>query len=286
MNDSLSEWLALREAADWSARSEVLVQRVSNALAPDDTVRGLDLCTGTGSNLRYLIERLPGRQRWLVVDRNAALLAEVPARLSTWARARDCSVRTEGSVSHVRGAAVHCDVETRAMNLGQLDADVFAGRNLITASALLDLVSESWLRALARHCRAVNAVALFSITYNGQSSCDPIEPEDDLVRELMNLHQRTDKGLGGPAAGPLAWLVAEHVFEAVGYRVERVSSDWLIAPAAQEFQRQLIEGWAHAAREISPAHSDTIAHWLSRRLEHVHAGRSRIVVGHVDMVAW
>ena len=28
MDDSLSEWLALREAADWAARAEHLVQRV------------------------------------------------------------------------------------------------------------------------------------------------------------------------------------------------------------------------------------------------------------------
>ena len=96
------------------------------------------------------------------------------------------------------------DVETRQMNLERLDPHIFEGRNLVTASALLDLVSESWLRVLAARCHAAGAAALFSITYNGPSSCDPAEPEDEMVRELMNLHQRTDKGLGGPAAGPEA----------------------------------------------------------------------------------
>ena len=34
-------------------------------------------------------------------------------------------------------------------------------------------------------------------------------PEDDMVRRLMTEHQKRDKGLGGPAAGPDAADVAE-----------------------------------------------------------------------------
>ena len=285
MSESLSEWLALREAADWSARSATVVQRVSEALAQSDPVRGVDLCTGTGSNLRYLMDRLPRRQHWLAVDRDSTLLEEVPRRLSAWAHTTGCSVSTDGRVSHVHGDRVDAQIETRQMNLGQLDAAIFHGRHIVTASALLDLVSESWLRLLASRCQTAGAVALFSITYNGQSSCDPAEPEDDMVRELMNLHQKTDKGLGGPAAGPDAWAVAERVFEEAGYRVERASSDWLLTPQDREFQRQLIQGWAHAAREIAPRQASAIGDWLRRRLAHVDAGHSRIVVGHVDMAA-
>ena len=107
-----------------------------------------------------------------------------------------------------------------------------------------------------------------------------------MVRELMNLHQRTDKGLGGPRRARRRGRVAERVFEEAGYRVERATSDWLLEPSDQEFQRQLIEGWAHAASEIAPRHASTIAEWLQRRLAHVDAGHSRIVVGHVDMRYW
>ena len=107
-----------------------------------------------------------------------------------------------------------------------------------------------------------------------------------MVRELMNRHQRTDKGLGGPAAGPEGSAAAERVFEAAGYQVERAASDWSLGPSEQEFQRQLIEGWAHAASEVAPDQSKTIADWLTRRLARVEAGRSRIVVNHVDMMAW
>src|SRR5262245_36932710 len=84
VDESLSEWLAYREPADWASRSVLLVDRVMQAIRSTETLRVLDLCTGTGSNLRYLIGRLPARQKWLVVDRDARLLEEVPSRLRTW----------------------------------------------------------------------------------------------------------------------------------------------------------------------------------------------------------
>jgi len=286
VDESLSEWLAVREPADCAARSATLVERVRHALASSDTVHVLDLCTGTGSNLRYLIDRLPGRQTWLAADRDARLLEELPAKLKTWADGRGYSTRTEGQVSSLRGGRCECDVETRAMDLNRLDAGLFEGRNLVTASALLDLVSESWLRLLAARCREAGAIALFTLTYDGRSSCDPVEPEDDFVRELMNVHQKTDKGLGGRAEGPDAWSVAERAFTEAGYRVECAPSDWSIGPSERTFQRMLIEGWARAAVEIAPERADSIADWLRRRLEHLEAGLSRIVVNHVDMVAW
>ena len=247
---------------------------------------GLDLCTGAGSNLLYLMDRLPRDQHWLVVDRDGGLLSEVPARLSRWAHDRGCSIHTEERTTHIRSDRFNCEVETRQMDLARLEESLFEGRNIVTASALLDLVSEAWLEFLARRCRAARAAALFTITYNGRSSCDPVEPEDGMVRELMNCHQRTDKGLGGPAAGPEAWSVAERVFEEAGYRVERSSSDWSLEPSDRTFQRRLIEGWAHAAAEIAPLQADAITDWLRRRQDHVDAGRSRIVVHHADMVAW
>jgi len=286
MTSELSEWLALREAADWAARAEALLDHVQPAIARGEPVRVLDLCTGTGSNVRYLMERLAPRQIWLAVDRDAGLLAELPRHLAEWAVRHECTLETAGTTSYLRGRRLHCDIETRQMNLEALDWTLFEGRHLVTASALLDLVSEQWLHVLAQRCRSVGAAALFTLTYNGRSSCQPIEPEDDWILGLFNDHQRTDKGLGGPAAGPDATAIAERAFVAAGYQVERTPSDWSIEPGAAEFQRRLIEGWASAAAEMAPEDSQAIVSWLDKRLAHVAAGRSRIVVHHDDLAAW
>ena len=107
-----------------------------------------------------------------------------------------------------------------------------------------------------------------------------------MVRELMNRHQRTDKGLGGPAVGPEGSSVAERVFEAAGYHVRagsRVTGH--SGRPNRTFQRQLIEGGHTPPRDRTGAGRPSPT-GLKRRLEHVEAGRSRIVVNHVDMLAW
>jgi hypothetical protein len=287
MDNTLSHWLRLREPADVAARSATLTQAIAEAMPRGAPVSVLDLGTGTGSNVRYLAEHLPGAQRWLAVDRDPALLAELPHRMSSWSAARGYETTMERGRCVVRSGDLDCQVETEQRDLDTLDDErLFAGRHLVTASALLDLVSEPWLLALATHCRAAGTLVLFAITYNGQFTCVPTEGEDNLVRELMNRHQRTDKGLGGPAAGPDAALRAEQCFAGVGYRVRREPSDWTLGPAEHDMQRLLIDGWAHAATEISPERAAVIERWHARRLAHVDADRSHIVVGHDDLAAW
>jgi hypothetical protein len=255
-----ADWLALREPADAAARSDRLARAIADAFAPDAELHVLDLGAGTGANFRYLASRLPSGQRWLLVDHDAALLARVPGR-----------------------------VETRVRDLAELaDAgagDLFAGRTLVTASALLDLVSPAWIEALVWRCRAAGAAVLFALNYDGRIECTPADPDDAAVRELVNQHQRTDKGFGF-ALGPDATDAAARALAGQGYRIERERSDWLLTPESGALQRQLIEGWAGAAAEISPQRAASIDGWRRRRLAHLAAGRSHLVVGHEDLAGW
>lgn len=269
------------------ARSPRLVQLVVDAIGDVETLQVLDLATGTGSNVRYLAERLPGRQRWLVVDRSPDLLALVTDRTASWAAARGYECHAGATGPHVHHKLLDCEIQTLQRDLQRLDdAGLFAGRHLVTASALLDLVSESWLRSLAESCRHAGAAALFALTYNGESSCLPVEPEDELIRQLLNQHQHTDKGLGGVAAGPDAVACVERCFIEVGYQVRAEPTDWNLGAAQGEMQRYLIGDWARAAGELAPVLAPRISSWRGRRLAHVDAGRSRIIVRHHDLAAW
>lgn len=275
-----ADWLALREPADHAARStalldqvvETLNERRGHASTAASAVRVLDLGSGSGSNLRYLAPRLPFPQHWHLLDHDAALLATAMRRAPAGGLA----------------------VETHRVDLRVLPDDLFsteggdagpAGATLVTGSALLDLVSASWLEGLADRLRTMGAVALFVLSYDGRIVCDPADPWDAEVRDLVNRHQRTDKGFG-PATGPDASAVLTPCLAARGYVVHAASSDWDLAAGSAELQRQLIAGWAEAAAQLAPARADEIAAWQTRRLGHVASGRSRLRVGHQDVLAW
>ena len=53
--------------------------------------------------------------------------------------------------------------------------------SLVTASALLDLVSDDWLARVTSLCRKRNAAVLFALTYDRRLRCFPPEPEEKVI---------------------------------------------------------------------------------------------------------
>jgi len=259
MSNFTAEWLALREPADHRARSTSVVRWVTEELPVDRVVTIVDLGAGTGGNVRYLHDRLPRPQSWRLVDHDAALL----------------SIAKRSTVA---------DVSTHVLDLARLDGQtsLFVNCDLVTASALLDLVSESWLQTTIARCREIDAALLLALSYDGRMDCDPRDPEDEAIRVLVNRHQRTDKGFG-PALGPTAASRAAALLREAGYEVAREPSDWRLSADEREIQRQLIVGWAGAAAEVAPSDLASISGWRERRLAHLAAGRSRVLVGHEDV---
>lgn len=258
-------WLALREPVDAAARSLALTRRLAEVLPVSRPLSVLDLGAGTGSNARFLSPLFATKQQWLLVDHDAALLA----------RALESSGVDR---SHCRIDVVEADL-SRLADFGGL----FAARDLVTASALLDLVSDTWLRRLADRCQGAGAVVLFALSYDGRIVCSPADSGDETIHALVNRHQHTDKGFG-PALGPDATAFAAACFRQLGYDVSVASSDWRLTPAHGALQQQLVDGWAAAAVEVVPSEQATIAAWHRRRLEHIERGQSFLTVGHQDLL--
>jgi SAM-dependent methyltransferase len=281
-----ADWLTLREPADAAARSVTLARAIAGAFNRANSMRALDLGCGTGANARFMADHVDAPQDWLLVDRDAGLLDHVPPRMAAWAAARGAEIAGDpGPLRVTREGRAPASFRTLRADLRLLDDPaVFEGRALVAASALLDLVSEPWVRTLALRCRAAGACALFALTYDGRVRCTPEEPDDERVRRLVNEHQRTDKGFG-LALGPTAVEVVERRFAEIGYRSRRERSDWVLDSTASELQRQLIAGWSEAAMAMA-AEQDAIRGWKDRRLIHVDEGRSQLVVGHEDLALW
>ncbi|MFT4102492.1 MAG: class I SAM-dependent methyltransferase [Burkholderiaceae bacterium] len=227
--------------------------------------RIVDLGCGSGSLPRHLAPRLSVPCDWLLVDAAQPLLDEATRRCR-----------------ELPGVAALTTLRA------DLAADLsFIGERptaLVTASALLDLVSDAWLARLIDACAAAHVPLMAMLTYDGLIEIDPALPDDAPIIALFNEHQRGDKGFG-PALGPAAAARAAERFGAAGYRLETARSDWTLGVDDAALIGPLLDGWAAAASEIAPAESARFARWLTRRREQLAAGRLSVRVGHEDLLA-
>ncbi len=278
-----SDWLRLREAADARARAGVLEHLLVRALPRREALRVADLGCGNANNLRHLAPLLGRRQHWRLLDSDPALLAAVPDELAAWAATRGWDFREDGAGLHLSGPEAHVTVARERADLATAPLPV-QGLDLVTGSALLDLVSQDWLARLAARCAAESAAAFFVLSYDGRIAWAPPDGFDDELRALVNRHQRRDKGFG-PALGPGAHAAAMAVFRAEGFQVDDAASDWRLTPEDARLQQYLHAGWAAAAAEMAPERQDAIRAWLTRRIDLLAAGTAHVSVGHMDLLA-
>jgi SAM-dependent methyltransferase len=273
-----ADWLDLREPVDHRSRARSLVSELRREGVRRGWSRIVDLGAGTGSNLRYLSARIPWAREWTVVDHDLSLLGRI--------------VEPSPGFSVRR---LHGDLSAEGL-------EVVGACDVVTASALLDLVSEGWLRALRDRCAATGAAVYLSLSYDGSvrwvddagteaagsvvAGADAAsDGTDALVLDAVNEHQRSDKGLG-PALGPEAVGEAEALFGEAGYMVRVEASPWILrGPGDAPLATRLVEGWAEAAADVRPEHEDRVRAWAERRIRDVATGVVTLWVGHLDLLA-
>jgi hypothetical protein len=285
MSEFDASWLDLRAAADCAARSSGLLERLAATVADRRIRRCIDLASGTGANLRVLCDRLGPDQHWLAIDHDPALLAAFAERTPHWAKSQGGTVQATERSFEILTARRRVGIELADIDLANdLESIECDERTLVTASAFLDLVGSEWLDRFVAHCRASRPVVYVALTYDGVAECEPSHPDDQWVVATVNRHQMSDKGFG-PALGPRAPGVAEEAFAQAGFEVLSERSDWQLGVAESSLQAALLDGWAAAARELEPDEAGRIDAWLEARRASLDAGRSRVRVGHRDLLA-
>jgi hypothetical protein len=239
------EWLGLREGADATARSAGLVARLGQHLPAGPLVIH-DLGGGSGAMGRWLSPRLPGPQHWVVHDRDSELLELA-----------------------VAGAPASVTVEARQSDITRLTRDDLADASLITASALLDILTADELARMLRAC--AGRPLLLALTVVGRVTLSPADPLDARIGAAFNAHQRRGRLLGPDA-------VAAAVEQLPGCIVR--PSPWRLDAAHAELITEWLDGWIGAACEQEPALAAEVRAYRERRLGQELA----VTVDHADLL--
>jgi SAM-dependent methyltransferase len=257
-------WLALREGADADARAAGLLDAVRTHLAGVEPVIH-DLGCGTGSMGRWLAPRLPGPQHWVMYDRDPALLEHARAAMA-------------GTAADGTGVTV----ETRLRDITRLAAADLAGASLVTASALLDLLTADEVDRLAAACTGAGCPALLTLSVLGRVTLSPADPLDGEITAAFNAHQRRSVA-GRRLLGPDAPEAAAEIFARRGATVVAASAPWRLGPDRAGLTAEWLRGWVGAACAQRPELAAPAADYLRRRLSAADAGELHVVVGHTDL---
>jgi hypothetical protein len=246
------DWLVLREPADAAARSAELAGRLGRHLSGAGHLVIHDLGGGSGAMGRWLAPRLRGPQHWVVHDRDAGLLELA-----------------------VAAPAPSVTVEARQSDVARLTADELAGASLVTASALLDLLTGDELTAMLR--ASARRPMLLALTVTGRVALTPSDPLDARIAAAFNAHQRRS-GLLGPDA--VAAAIEE--LRGTGAEVLVGPSPWRLGATHADLIAEWLRGWVAAACEREPALA--AGAYLDRRLAQATAGELAVTVDHADLL--
>jgi Methyltransferase domain len=261
-----AEWLDLREPADAAARARDLVKHLRRHLPATSCLVIHDLACGTGSMGRWLAPLLPGSQHWVLHDRDEELLHVAAADLP--GRAAD-------------GASVV--VETRRSDVTDLRPDDLADATLITASAVLDLLTEDELAKLISVCAKTECPMLLTLSVVGRVVLRPADPLDSRVAAAFDAHQRRVTARGR-LLGPDAVAAAVEGFRRLGAAVLVRPTPWRLGAAEAGLAAAWFTGWIGAACEQSVELASDAASYARRRLSQARAGELAVTVGHADML--
>lgn len=276
-----ASWLALREGADHRARNAGLAKSLADRFRDTSPQRVIDLGSGTGSNLRATAPLLGTNQEWTLVDYDPALLEEAARALTAWA---DEARAIGDSLVLVKGGAT-IGVSFRIADLNrELEAVLEKKPDLVTASALFDLISESWMAHFARAVARSGAIFYTVLTYDGRDEFAPGHPTDATAIAAFATHQTRDKGFG-PAAGPKAASALADAFRAAGYAVETGDSPWVLDSRDNALVQELLGGFANAVAETGLVPPATLEAWLTFRKATATGTDARLVTGHTDILA-
>jgi hypothetical protein len=215
---------------------------------------------------RWLAPLLPGPQHWVAHDRDTDLL-EVAA------------VHLPGPAAD--GAAV--TVEAKRSDITRLRSGDLTDATLVTASALLDLLTEAELAGLIAVCAGSGCSMLLTLSVVGHVKLTPADRLDHRVGAAFDAHQRRVTARGR-LLGPDAVAFAANQCRQLGAEFLVRPSPWRLGVSHAKLAAEWFIGWVGAACAQEVELDAETEPYVRRRLAQAAAGELAVSVDHADLL--
>ncbi|MGR9107413.1 MAG: class I SAM-dependent methyltransferase [Gammaproteobacteria bacterium] len=297
MIDDFQDWLDAKYALDSRSLNRDVLENLNQRLAAKQSLRCLDLGTGSGAMIKRLVEMEQAASLEITgLDREEALVLAGLERLTRYLRENGFQVESHGL--EILGRKYNRTIQIRFKSASALDWKPPSPGyfDLVCAHAFMDLVPLQPAIAKIREFLAPQGIFYTTLNYDGETALIPSYADEETERRILDVYDRSmdSRRINGlPAGGSHAGRKLVGALAAAGFSIDCYgSSDWNITPVNGVYRDRdacclsallaMIEGEASGIDAFAPP---VLAAWHRDRIRALRAGSLGMIVHQLDILA-
>ena len=278
------KWMNAREEYDMCSRSSILDYYLGEN---DNLEKIIDIGSGTGSFLRWLIVKKYKFEKMLMIDQDEKLLNKV------YKITRGLSIdenlllkKASSNLFHLDSPNQNIFSEIRIMkgDISKLFKYIY-NYNFISFSAIADILPKLFLDKLFS-VHLENKTILFSICYDGKVSWNIKNKYDKYIMKKFNEHQQSVKN-DNYTLGPASISYIKKKAKQKLYKVKTMDSPWKLNSdnvSNRDFHQQYINTIYKALQKDKNTDTLILKEWIHDKSEKIKKGKLKTIVNHKDIL--
>jgi len=278
-------WIKAREKYDLKHRSNLLKEQYKKDKSFFNKI--IDLGSGNGSFLRYCHSKKMVFEEMLLIDYDSKLLRDFYASTYNYLNGTNYNILKESPTKYQLKKIDTIKTENiQLMNTDILKSlDIINNYNLISLSAMSDILPILFIKKLLNKV-GKNKIIYFSICFDGSIKWDSSHKYDKYVLTMFNKHQEMNK-ISGYVVGSKSIKLIKEYSAKKKYSFQIKDSSWELKSYdenAKYFQKMYLNTIYKPLKKDDITDKDMLSEWRKVKLKDIVSGKSKITVGHKDIL--
>ena len=276
------QWLEDRFPFDIAARNKTVENACLHYCQNKETLRIVDIGSGTGSNGLYFFEKFPQTQEWTFIELNKELLEAAFARIKTWADEK-------GYPSSRDGLAMQLELPGREVQIKGLNTSFLELQkvidlhqvDLVTAGAVFDLLTQEMFQSITDQLIFHQVGLLATLNFTDQRFQPSLSGDEQYIR-LYKEHMLRPQAFG-QSMGPDCYEQMTRYYEKSELDWVGGKSEWEIGPGDTTMHVHVLNFMENSVPEMLTDELDDFGEWIAKKKQLVHAQQLSTYVSHYDI---